>query len=144
MMGEDRGFRFLQIVSYARGVSNSSSGQAALAAPRRSRLPVDWLVAGLAVLLALVADRVVAPGAVCSTLVPSPADTGWADVVPLAVRDLGLPRDASVACFGIAAILALGFRPSLIGKLATAAVFLGVGLLVLVTFAYGIGIVSCR
>jgi hypothetical protein len=143
-MGEDRGFRFLQNLSYARPVPNSSSGRSTAGARRTSRVPVDWLVAGLAVLLALAADRVAAPGAVCTTLVPSAASTGFPDLVPLAVRDLGLPREVSLACFGAAALLALAFRPSLLGKLATAAVFLGMGLLTLVTVAYGIGIVSCR
>ena len=144
ILGEDHGFRLLQVASYASHVPQPSS-HSTFRAPRASRLfPVDWLIAGVAVLLALVADRMAAPGIVCSSLVPPTADTGFPDLVRLAVRDLGLPREASLACFGLAAILALGFRPSLVARLATAAVFLGIGLLTLVAFAYGIGIVSCR
>src|SRR6185436_9238237 len=107
--------RLLQISSYASHVSQPSPSQSAL---RRGapRLPLDWLVAACAVLLALAADRIAAPGAVCSTLAPAGAATGFPDLIPQAVRDLGLPREASVACFGLAAILALGSRPSLIGK----------------------------
>jgi hypothetical protein len=98
----------------------------------------------MAVVLALLAYRLAAPAAVCGSLVPPATATDLRDVVPLAIRDLGLPGRLSVMCFGLAAILALGFRPSLVGRVATAAVFLGVGLLTLVTVAYGIGIVSCR
>jgi hypothetical protein len=142
-MGEDRSFRFLQNVSYARAVPQSTSSRS-LPRGRRRSLPIDWLLAALAVLLALASARVAAPGAVCGTLVPSGSSTALADLLPLAVRDLGLPRDASVVGFGIAALLALALRPSLVGKLATAAVFVGMGVLTLVTVSYGIGILSCR
>ena len=143
MMGEDRGFRLLQISSYASHMPQASSRQGALPRGRATRLRVDWLVAACGVLLALAAYRVAAPEAVCGALAPSGAATGFPQLVPQAVRDLGLPRDASVAAFGLASILALGCSPSLVGKLATAAVFVGAGVLVLVTAAFGVGILSC-
>ena len=121
-----------------------SPHQSALTAPRARRLRGDWLLAAAAVLLALLADRLAAPATLCGTLAPAASGTGFPDVIPRAVRDLGLPRDASVAAFGVAATLSLGFHPTLVGKVATAVVFLGIGLLTLVTFAYGVGIVSCR
>jgi hypothetical protein len=121
-----------------------SDRQAAHALPRRRTLPVDWLTAAVAVVLALAADRLAAPGAVCGALVPWGSDAGFPQLVPLAVRDLGLPREASLAAFGMAALLALAFRPTLLGKAATAFVFVGAALLTLVASAYGIGIVTCR
>jgi hypothetical protein len=123
---------------------HASPHQGALPRGRATRLRVDWLVAACGVLLALAAYRVAAPDAVCGALAPSGAATGFPELVPQAVRDLGLPRNASVGAFGLASILALGFSPSLIGKMATAAVFLAAGVLLLVTAAFGVGIVSCR
>ena len=120
-----------------------SSRQGALPRGRANGLRVDWLVAACAVLLALAAYRVAAPDAVCGALAPSGTATGLRDLVPQAIRDLGLPREASVAAFGLASILALGCSPSRVGKVATAAVFLGAGVLLLVTGAFGVGIISC-
>jgi hypothetical protein len=108
------------------------------------RIPIDWLTAGVAVLLALATYRIAAPDTVCAALVP-PATTssGLGDAARLTLRDLNLPRELSLAGFGVAALLAIVLRPSLLGRLLSAALFAALGLLALVTFAFGVGVVSC-
>ena len=114
------------------------------ATSRAPRISIDWLIAAVAMLLALATYRVAAPETVCTALVPpGTTSSGFLDVVRLTLRDLNLPRQLSLAGFGVAAMLAIAFRPSLLGRVLCAILFAALGLLVLVTFAFGVGVVSC-
>jgi hypothetical protein len=105
------------------------------ATSRAPRISIDWLIAAVAMLLALATYRVAAPETVCTALVPpGTTSSGFLDVVRLTLRDLNLPRQLS---------LAIAFRPSLLGRVLCAILFAALGLLVLVTFAFGVGVVSC-
>ncbi len=111
---------------------------------RAARFPIDWLTAAVAVLLALATYRVAAPDTVCAALVPpGTTSSSLVDVIRLTVRDLNLPRELSLAAFGLAAMLAFAFRPTLLGKVLCAVLFTALGMLALIAFAFGVGVVSC-